>query len=116
MPSDTLSFFAALSDPTRMRLVEILAEQGVGRPLCVCALAGRLGVTQPAVSQHLRVLRTLGLVTPQRCGMRVHYVLDAQRFREWQEAVNAFLDGVAGKDLRTEAQAAGERIEDLRPG
>ena len=98
MRRDTLSYFAALSDPTRVRLVEILAEQGVGRPLCVCALAGRLGVTQPAVSQHLRVLRGLGLVPPQRCGMRVHCVLDPQRFRDWQEAVNSFVDRVVAQN------------------
>ena len=91
---DTASFFAALSDPTRVRLINILASQMGDRALCVGALAMRLGVSQPAVSQHLRVLRGLGLVRAERRGLRVHYLLDRQRFREWRHVVEAFLDGV----------------------
>ena len=99
---DTASFFAALSDPTRARLINILASQMGDRALCVGALAMRLGVSQPAVSQHLRVLRGLGLVRAERRGLRVHYLLDRQRFREWRHVVEAFLDGVT-----TEHQAPG---------
>lgn len=77
--------FKALSDPTRLRLVKLLsANQGEcpaqecnGRGfLCVNALAHRLGVTQSAVSQHLRVLRQAGLVRGVRRGTFVHYSLD----------------------------------------
>jgi DNA-binding transcriptional ArsR family regulator len=66
--------FKALSDPTRMRLVKLLGEGGGA--LCVNALAHRLGVTQSAVSQHLRVLRQAGLVRGERRGHFVHYSLD----------------------------------------
>ena len=80
--------FKALSDPTRLRLVTLLREQprvecpgaecnGTGF-LCVNALAHRLGVTQSAVSQHLRVLRQAGLVRGERRGPFVHYSLDAE--------------------------------------
>ena len=44
--------------------------------LCVNALAHKLGVTQSAVSQHLRVLRQAGLVRGERYGAFVHYALD----------------------------------------
>ncbi len=66
--------FKALSDPTRMRLVKLLSE--TGGALCVNALTCRLGVTQSAVSQHLRVLRQAGLVRGERRGHFVHYSLD----------------------------------------
>lgn len=73
------AFFAALADPTRFRLVELLARQPEGAALCVNALAARLGISQPAVSQHLQVLRSLGLVHAARQGPRVHYHLDRER-------------------------------------
>jgi DNA-binding transcriptional ArsR family regulator len=64
--------FKALSDPTRLRLLKLL---GGGRHLCVNALAKRLGVTQSAVSQHLRILRQAGLVAGSREGSFIHYSL-----------------------------------------
>ncbi len=84
LPSrDPVPFLAALADPTRLRLIQLLARQPANRALCVKALTARLGVSQPAVSQHLRVLRNLGLVRAERRGVRVHYLLDQQRFRQW---------------------------------
>ena len=72
-PVDELAdVFKALSDPTRLRLLKLL---GGGKCLCVNALAKRLGVTQSAVSQHLRILRQAGLVTGSREGSFIHYSL-----------------------------------------
>ena len=70
--------FAALSDPTRLRLFCLLAAQSAPGALCVNALAGRLGVSQSAVSQHLKVLRAAGLVSGRRCGYRVHYWVNSR--------------------------------------
>ena len=81
------TIFKALSDPTRLRLFKLLEEQPVGGCpdacngrafLCVNALAQQLGVTQSAVSQHLRVLRQAGLVRGVRHGSFVHYTLDPE--------------------------------------
>lgn len=69
----------ALSDPTRFHLVRLLAEQGEGGALCVGALGHRLGVSQSAVSQHLAVLRGVGLVVDERRGYFVHYRVDRSR-------------------------------------
>ncbi len=49
------AFFSALSDPTRLKLFKLLHQQSTPDALCVNALAALLGVTQSAVSQHLRV-------------------------------------------------------------
>lgn len=66
------ALFAALGDPTRLRLVAALAA----RELCVCDLAAALGISQSAVSHQIRVLRELGAVRPRRDGRRVYYALD----------------------------------------
>lgn len=54
----------ALAQPVRLSIVSALA----GGELCVCELERVLGMTQPAVSQHLKVLRAAGLVTERREG------------------------------------------------
>lgn len=71
-----MSPFAALGDPARRRILELLAdgEQSVG-PL-VAALAAERPISQPAVSQHLRALRDAGLVTVRADGTRRLYALD----------------------------------------
>jgi DNA-binding transcriptional ArsR family regulator len=89
--------FKALSDPTRLRLIQLLSEQPSGECpgescngrgfLCVNALAHRLGVTQSAVSQHLRVLRQTGLVRGERHGHFVHYSLDKDGLEKYKVAL-----------------------------
>ena len=68
--------YKALGDRTRLRLVKLLADLQPGDALCVNALAGNLGVSQPAVSQHLGVLRAVDLVIGERRGYHVHYRLN----------------------------------------
>lgn len=64
--------FGALADPTRMRMVAALHQ----RELCVCDLAAAVGQSESAVSHHLRVLRSRGLVRHRREGRRTYYALD----------------------------------------
>ena len=66
--------FKTLSDPTRLRLLNLLAEDGV----CVCDLHGTLGLDQPKVSRHLAQLRRAGLVDVERDGKWMHYRLARQ--------------------------------------
>jgi DNA-binding transcriptional ArsR family regulator len=86
-------FFKALGDETRLGLVALLAQQEPGRALCVGRLAKELGVTPSAVSQHLRVLKDLGLVHAERRGYRLHYFLDSDRLAAYQELVREQLGG-----------------------
>jgi DNA-binding transcriptional ArsR family regulator len=66
------AIFAALGEPTRLRIVHALS---VGE-LCVGDLAAVLGMAVPAVSQHLRVLRDLRIVRNRRAGKMIYYALD----------------------------------------
>ena len=61
--------FKTLSDPTRLRLLNLLA---CGET-CVCELTDTLGVVQPKVSRHLARLKRAGLVDAQRNGKWIHY-------------------------------------------
>ncbi len=76
---DLARFFKALGDETRLRLVALLSQQEPGQAMCVGRLAQELGTTMSNVSQHLRVLKDLGLVQGERRGYRIHYFLDMER-------------------------------------
>lgn len=78
--------FEALGEPVRRRLLELLAagEQPVGS--LVAALQPEVRISQPAVSQHLKVLREAGLVRVRAEGTRRHYEIEAAGLdaaREW---------------------------------
>jgi DNA-binding transcriptional ArsR family regulator len=64
----------ALADEKRLQIVTKLLHSD----LCVGALARHLGVSKPAVSQHLRVLRKAGLVSGEKRGYWTHYVVERQ--------------------------------------
>jgi ArsR family transcriptional regulator len=81
---DLAQYFKALGDETRLGLIARLAQQEPGSALCVSRLADELGVTASAVSQHLRVLKDLGLVHAERRGYRLHYYLDQGRLASYQ--------------------------------
>jgi ArsR family transcriptional regulator, lead/cadmium/zinc/bismuth-responsive transcriptional repressor len=70
--------FAALSDPTRVRLISALNES----ELCVCDLAAVLGMSQSAVSHQLRQLRNLNLVRFRKEGRIVYYALDDEHIQD----------------------------------
>jgi DNA-binding transcriptional ArsR family regulator len=65
-------FFSVIADPNRLRIVSALAESD----LCVCDIAASVGLSESAVSHHLKLLRTAGLVRNRRDGRMVWYALD----------------------------------------
>jgi DNA-binding transcriptional ArsR family regulator len=79
------AIFRALADPTRLKLLKLLCRQYEPDSLCVNALVGLLGVTQPAISQHLRVLKSVGLVKGERRGYHVHYSVDLEALKHYQK-------------------------------
>ncbi len=64
----------ALADPVRLRLLSILAAHDEGGA-CVCDLTEPVGLTQPTVSHHLKVLTEAGLVTREKRGVWAYYAL-----------------------------------------
>jgi ArsR family transcriptional regulator len=62
--------FKALGDPARLRLLSLIAACGEA---CACELVDEVGVSQPTVSHHLKVLHEAGLVERERRGKWIHY-------------------------------------------
>jgi ArsR family transcriptional regulator len=64
----------AIADPTRLRLVSMVAAHSGGEA-CVCDLTGPLGLTQPTVSHHLKILVDAGIFTRDKRGVWAYYAL-----------------------------------------
>ena len=76
--------FKILSVDRRIEIIELLKK---GR-MNVNALAKRIGITQSAVSQHLRVLKAAGLVNDERDGYWINYSLDRQTLEKCRQRLN----------------------------
>lgn len=94
--SDLAEVFRALGDPTRVRLLQYLAESASGTA-CACHLPAALGISQPTLSFHMRKLHDAGLVERDKRGRWVHYTVRAEAL----ERVRGFLElpvaGAAGR-------------------
>jgi DNA-binding transcriptional ArsR family regulator len=85
--------FDVLGDPVRRRILELLAAGELASGEVVDAIAGEFGITQAAVSQHLKVLRDSGFATVRPQGTRRLYALDVTPLREvddWLEHFRGF--------------------------
>ena len=97
--------FKALSDPTRLRIVNLLDAQS----LCVRDLQEALGLSQPLVSRHLAILRAANLVRTQRQGARVCYSLSRAPFLNYP--LRKFLSEIA--PFFRELQADVQKLQEL---
>jgi ArsR family transcriptional regulator len=69
---DLVRLFAALADPTRLRLLNLMD----GREVCVCYFVEILKQGQPKISRHLAYLRNVGIVSARREGKWMHYSIE----------------------------------------
>ncbi len=99
--SDEARLFKALSSEPRLEIVRLLKEH----PQCVNALAQRLGMTQSAVSQHLRVLREAGLAKGRKRGNWMHYEIPPTNL----EQCGRTLAGVFGIAIKPVKPGRGDR-------
>ena len=70
--ADLVRLFAALADPTRLRLLNLMD----GREVCVCYFVEILKQSQPKISRHLAYLRNAGIVSARREGKWMHYSIE----------------------------------------
>lgn len=109
--------FDVLGDPVRRRILELLADGELTSGAITDVIRREFGISQPAVSQHLRVLRDSGFATARAEGARRIYAVDPGPLRE----VDAWLDRFRGfweqrlDALRTEI-ARGKRERRRQPG
>lgn len=83
--------FKALGDPTRLRIIRMLASNMVDT-LCVADLAGQLGITQPAASQHIKVLKNIGILEPNKKGFRVYYTVDRDMMLAYKQNIDELFE------------------------
>ena len=84
--------FDVLGDPVRRRILELLAEGELTSGAIGAVVQREFGITQPAVSQHLKVLRDSGLATVRPDGTRRLYAVNSEPLRE----LDAWLDRFRG--------------------
>lgn len=104
-----------LGDPVRRRIVEVLARDETSAGDVVAVIRSEFGISQPAVSQHLRVLREHGFATVRPDGARRLYALEPDRLTEveaWLAGLRRFweqrLDAL-GTELARGARSRGTR-------
>jgi ArsR family transcriptional regulator len=69
----TAELFRALADPARVRIVNLIATSG--EPVCACHLNAPVGLSQPTVSHHLKLLVDAGLLAREQRGKWAHFSL-----------------------------------------
>jgi DNA-binding transcriptional ArsR family regulator len=103
--------FDVLGDPVRRRILELLADGELASGAVTDVIRGEFGISQPAVSAHLRVLRENGFATVRAVGTRRLYAVDDTALREvdvWLERFRRFwtphLDALATELARGKRQ------------
>jgi len=96
-----LDAFAALSDPTRLRVVCLLLE----RDLCVCELEFILKMSQSRISHQLRILRDAGLAADSREGQWIIYSIPVRT----KKRLRAALEALGADDLAEAKEIAADR-------
>ncbi len=95
---ESADLFKILSVDKRIEIIELLKKE----PMSVNALAKVLGVTQSAVSQHLRVLKGAGLVKDQRQGYWIYYSLNKDILEKCRQRLNRICTcGCIGRQVST---------------
>lgn len=96
----------ALSDPNRVKIVKMLQHKS----MCVCEMQAALGIAQPTVSNHLKVLEDAGLVSFRKDGLWVNYQLSDGSVSPYA----ASLLGNLKHWLKEDAEV--ERLVEILPG
>ena len=108
------ALYQALADPTRLRILAILADARGGE-LCVCHIHGGLGLSQPTASRHLASLRKAGLVSARRHGIWMHYRLQRPADPVLGAVVDAALHALGHVDSTTRDRARTARVAGATP-
>lgn len=88
----TADFAKALGHPARIAILEILAK----RDTCICGdITEQLPLAQSTVSQHLKALKSAGIIKGEIDGIRTCYCLDEKTISDLQEIMNNFLTNLS---------------------
>jgi ArsR family transcriptional regulator len=90
--------FRALGDPVRLRILRFLLGQEGASPgqVCACDIINLLGLSQPTVSHHMRILAEAGLVSARKQGRWMFYAVESRRFAALAAQLAAVADAADG--------------------
>ena len=88
---DLSEFFKALGDPTRLKLVRLLMFNDEDK-LKVIDLAEKIGISQPAITQHINILKELNLIQSEREQNRRYYFINKTKFKSYRRVLNKMLE------------------------
>jgi DNA-binding transcriptional ArsR family regulator len=108
--------FDVLGEPVRRRILELLADQEMASGAVCAVIQAEFGISQPAVSQHLRVLRDSGFASVRPEGTRRLYAVRGDGLREVDEWLDRFrrfwtphLDALATELARGQKETRGQK-------
>lgn len=84
---ETAALLKVVADPARLRILSLLVR-AEDREICVCDLTEPLGLAQPTVSHHMKVLRDAGLTTSDKRGRWVYHRLVPERLAQIGRAID----------------------------
>lgn len=79
--------FKALGDPTRLKIIRHLASK-MEPEINVSDFSKKFGVSQPAISQHMKVLKNVKILRARREGIQVFYYIDTNTLSEYKEEID----------------------------
>jgi ArsR family transcriptional regulator len=103
--NSALSFFRALGDDTRWRIVRLVMD----RALCVCELADILGMPQSSVSSHVQIIRKAGLLESERCGKWTYFRIHTKHHPLLTRLIESFPNS---PEHKTDLKKAKTRLKD----
>jgi DNA-binding transcriptional ArsR family regulator len=107
------SFFRALGDDTRWRILRLVMD----RALCVCELADILEMPQSSVSSHVQIIRKAGLLESERCGKWTYFRIHPNHFSLLTQVIATFPKSPEHKtDLRKAKARLADRENSCCPG
>jgi len=83
--------FKALRDPTRLKLLRLLMFNNEDK-LKVIDLAEKIGISQPAITQHINILKEVNLIKSSKEHNRTFYYVDKTKYKTYQKALNSILE------------------------
>lgn len=94
--------FKVFSNEVRLKVFEFLLE---GK-MCVSGIVNKLNVTQPTVTQHLKILQEIGVVKSEKIGYWMHYSIDKDGIKRVRNELKQFIEGLQTKNGKCKISAS----------
>lgn len=94
----TVEFLKALADINRMKIISILLKSD--DELCVADICQKLDISQPATSQHIKILKYAQLLSSTKKGNKVIYHVDKEKFKAFKEQFDALVACVMSDEIK----------------